>query len=204
MTAINQLNLRKDPPPSLLLLAMPLSCYTSCSHAVKNTLWSKDDTDNLTTLFQPRKDFSTHYFSSLSSPKFIYSLVWFACRIKWRICRYNWLDRLSVKLPAKGQLLVYLANAKETVGLMNINIVCIRPNWMIQLLIHKYIGCIKICILPYYIVDEKQYVKRVVCPNSQYSSPWITCNFWRDSGVCIQLTPWGHERGFVKWLNWRR
>ncbi len=26
--------------------AMPLSHYTSCSHAVKNPLWSQEDTDN--------------------------------------------------------------------------------------------------------------------------------------------------------------
>ncbi len=25
---------------------MPLSLYTPCSHAVKNTLWSKEETDN--------------------------------------------------------------------------------------------------------------------------------------------------------------
>ncbi len=34
----------------------------------------------------------------------MYSPVWFDCRTKGRIQWYDWSDRLSIKLPAKGQL----------------------------------------------------------------------------------------------------
>ncbi len=52
-------------------------------------------------LFQPRKDINAH---SLSPLNLIYSPVWFVCQKKWWIRHYDWSDRLSVKLFAKGQL----------------------------------------------------------------------------------------------------
>ncbi len=54
-------------------------------------------------LFQPRKDIIIHNFSRISPPKLIYCPVWYVCRTKWRIWRYDWSDRLSLKLFAKGQ-----------------------------------------------------------------------------------------------------
>ncbi len=47
-------------------------------------------------------------FSSLSPPKLIYSPVLFVYQTKWRIRRYDWSDRLSVKIFVKGQLRVLL------------------------------------------------------------------------------------------------
>ncbi len=47
---------------------------------------------------------SIHNFSSLNPPKLIYSPVWFVCKERWRIRRYDWSDRLSIKLFANGQL----------------------------------------------------------------------------------------------------
>ncbi len=56
-------------------------------------------------LFQPHNiDFNTHHFSTLSPPILIYSPVWFVCQTKWWIQCFDWSDRLSIKLPAKGQL----------------------------------------------------------------------------------------------------
>ncbi len=47
---------------------------------------------------------NTQNYSSLSPPTLIYSPVVFVCQAKWWIWCYDWSDRLSVKLPAKGQL----------------------------------------------------------------------------------------------------
>ncbi len=55
-------------------------------------------------LFKPLKDINTHHFSSSSPLTLIYSPVWFVCRTKWQIQRYDWLDPLPIKLPTKGQL----------------------------------------------------------------------------------------------------
>ncbi len=50
---IGQLTVRKTRPPLVTVAmtdkTMPLSHYTSCSHAVKNTLQSKEETDNTPT-----------------------------------------------------------------------------------------------------------------------------------------------------------
>ncbi len=43
----------------------------------------------------------THFSSS---PTLIYSPVWFVCQTIWQILCYDWSDRLSITLLAKGEL----------------------------------------------------------------------------------------------------
>ncbi len=56
-------------------------------------------------LFQLRmKDINIQHCSSLSPPKLIYSPVRFVCWASWLIWRYNWSDRLSIKLFGNCQV----------------------------------------------------------------------------------------------------
>ncbi len=51
---------------------------------------------------------NTHNFLSLSSPKWIYSPVWFVFWARWQIRRYDWSDRLSNNLFANGPLWLFI------------------------------------------------------------------------------------------------
>ncbi len=59
------------------------------------------------------------HFSSLSPPKLICSTVWFVCQTKWQIRFYDWLDRLSIKLLAKGQFCMH-SGSKSQFSWLNI------------------------------------------------------------------------------------
>ncbi len=67
--------------------------------------WNKHEWTSQHILFKPRKDVNTHHFSSLS---LFYCPVWFGCWTRWWIQHYDWSDRLSIKLFAKGQLCWFL------------------------------------------------------------------------------------------------
>ncbi len=48
--------------------------------------------------------FHKHIHNIHKSTEVIYSPVWFVCQTRWRILRYDWSDRMSIKLFVKGQL----------------------------------------------------------------------------------------------------
>ncbi len=104
-------------PNDLLQRLAPDCCSNSVQVANKSIISSsfflflalnKHEWTSEGILFQPRKYVNTHHFSNSSQLTSIYSLVWFVClsEKKWQIWLYDWSDCLSIKLPAKGKLLL--------------------------------------------------------------------------------------------------
>ncbi len=58
----------------------------------------------------------------------IYSPVWLVCRTKWQDLCYDWSDRLSVKLVAKGELIFISVKKCVFMVLVNSN----NPDVIIQ------------------------------------------------------------------------
>jgi len=69
---------------------------------------------------------------------------------------------------AAGQVKGHVLRSERSIRAKRVH-VCLRTPFTDCEIFTPQNGCIRNHILPYYIVGEKQYLTKGVCPNSQYS-----------------------------------